>query len=109
MWKRVFIIMAAGWLIFSAFAWPHRDAHLMNSCLVGAGLVVFGALATAFSWARAVTLALAVWLFLSVVLLKAADARTFWNNAAVAFLVFVLSMLEPNRVFRRPAHQNNPS
>jgi hypothetical protein len=106
MWKRVFIVMLAVWLIFSTFAWPHRDAHLANTLLVGAGLVIFGALSTAYGWARVVTLALSIWLLLFVILVKPLEAFTFWNNAMVALFVFVLSLLESNRVSRRtmPAH-----
>ena len=105
MWKRVFVVLLGVWLIFSAFAFPHPAGQVTNSWMVGGGLVVFGALSTMYSWARAVTVALAVWLFLYVIIGGRTDPLTFWNCAMVALAVFVLGMLEPHRTFHTPPTQ----
>jgi hypothetical protein len=70
--------------------------------MVGLGLVIFGALSTMYDWARAVTVALAVWLFLFAIVGGPTDPWTFWNDALVALAVFVLGMLEPQRTFHTP-------
>ena len=107
MWKRVFVVLLGVWLIFSAFAWPHPPAHVTNTWMVGGGLVLFGALSTMYPWARAVTVALAVWLFLFAVIGGATDPWTFWNEALVALAVFILGMLEPQRTYHTHAPQRD--
>jgi O-antigen ligase len=99
MWKRVGVIVLGGWLTCSSFAWPHTVAQARNTLVVGILLVVLGVLSTIYSWVRFGTVVLAAWLFVSVIALGRMTTATYWNNVMVAFLVFVLSMLEPNRVF----------
>ena len=53
-------------------------------------------------WQDWINLALAVWLFAFSALTDRADPRTFWNNAMVAVLVFILSMLGPKRDWFTP-------
>ena len=99
MWRAVFTILLGVWLIFSAFAWPNHEP--LETCIIaaGAGFGIFGALSCRFTWARAAVLALAVFLFLALVLSKPADAFTFWNNALTALVVFVISLVDrPHRV-----------
>jgi hypothetical protein len=99
MWRAVFTILLGVWLIFSAFAWPNRPP--LEGCIIAAGLgfAIFGALSTRFAWARSTVVALAVFLFLALVLSKPANAFTFWNNALTALVVFVISLVErPRRV-----------
>lgn len=102
MWKHVLVVLAGVWLIFSAFAWPHPPGHVTNTWMVGGGLVLFGALSTIYPWARAVSVALSVWLFLYAIIGGPTDPLTFWNDALVALVVFVLGMLESQRTFHTP-------
>jgi hypothetical protein len=97
MWKRTVMVMASAWVLFSGYLWPHTRANLINNWIVGLGLAVFGTVAYGRSWARYVTAALAIWFFAFAALTDRADPRTFWNNAMVAVLVFILSMLGPKR------------
>jgi hypothetical protein len=96
MWKRTVIVMASAWVLFAGYLWPHTRSHLVNNWIVGVGLAVFGTVAYGKAWARYVTAALAVWLFAFSALTRA-DPRTFWNDAMVAGLVFILSIVGPRR------------
>ena len=93
MWKRVLIVIIAGWVLFSGYAWPHTRPNLVNNWIVGLGFAVFGTLSVAYAWARNVTLALAVWLFAFSLLFQRHSAATFWNNAMIAVVVAVLSLV----------------
>lgn len=103
MWKRTVIIMAAAWVLFAGYLWPHTRGDLINNWIVGVGLIVFGTLAYGRTWARYVTAALAIWLFAFSALTDRAAPGTFWNNAMVAVLVFILSMVGPKKGWLTPA------
>ena len=93
MWKRVLIVILAVWVLFSGYAWPHTRANLINNWVMGLGLVAFGTLSIGYAWARYVTLGLGVWLFAFAALFHRLSPVTFWNDAMVAVVVFVLSLL----------------
>jgi hypothetical protein len=105
MWKRVAVVILAGWVLFSGAIWGVGRPSQINSTLVGAGLLVFGTLSFIYDWARFVTLGLAVWLFAFTAVVGRANPTTFWNNAMVAVVVFVLSLVggEHRRALRYPA------
>jgi hypothetical protein len=92
-WKRVAIIVVSAWVLFSGNAWPHTPAERLNNAIVGAGLLFFGALSIRREWARYVTLALSLWLFAFSAFVSRSSPVTFWNNAMVAMVVSVLSLL----------------
>ena len=102
MWKRTVIIMASAWVLFAGYMWPHTRANLINNWIVGVGLAVFGVVAYRRPWARYVTAALAIWLFAFSALNERTHPGTFWNNAMVAVLVFILSMLGPRKDWFTP-------
>jgi hypothetical protein len=93
MGKRVAIMVLAVWVLFSGMAWPHTSANRLNNAIVGAGLLYFGAMSFREPWARYITLALGVWLFVFTALVSRSNPATFWNDAMVAVAVFVLSLL----------------
>jgi hypothetical protein len=93
MLKRVAIVILAAWVLFSANAWPHSPANRVNAAVVGAGLLYFGALSIRHEWARFATLAFGIWLFAFTVLSGGDSAITYWNNAMVALVVFILSVV----------------
>jgi len=103
MWKRTVIVMAAAWVLFAGYLWPHSRGDLINNWIVGIGLVVFGTAAYGRPWARYVTAALAIWLFAFSAMSDRAAPGTFWNNAMVAVLVFILSMVGPKRDWLTPS------
>jgi hypothetical protein len=92
MGKRIAIIAISAWVLFAGNALPHSPAHRVNNAVVGAGLLFFGGLSIRHEWARFVTLAFAAWLFLFTAFAHSSPA-TFWNDAMVAFVVSVLSLL----------------
>jgi hypothetical protein len=96
MWRRTVILILSAWLLFSGYAWPHSRANLINNWFVGIGLLIFGALAMAYDWARYATLAFGVWLFAFTALSTRNSPSTFWNDAMVAFAVFLLSLVGRN-------------
>ena|SRR5690349_9018549 len=93
MWKRVAIVVLSGWVLFSGAIWGHSRPVQINNTIVGAGLLVFGTLSFMYEWARFVTLGLAVWLFAFAALTHRANPTTYWNDAMVAVVVFVLSLI----------------
>jgi hypothetical protein len=97
MWKRTVIVVLSGWVLFAGYLWPHTRAHLLNNWIVGVGLLVFGTAAYRNTWARYVTLLLAAWLFGFSAIFERSDPRTFWNDAMVAVLICVLSLLGPKQ------------
>ncbi len=97
MWKRIGIIVLSAWVLFSGTAWHHSPANQVNNAIVGAGLLFFGALSVRYEWARFVTLAFGVWLFAFTVLVSRGSPVTFWNDAMVAVIVFVLSLVGGER------------
>jgi prepilin signal peptidase PulO-like enzyme (type II secretory pathway) len=105
MWRRVVVILMGMWLATSALAWPHTPAQSWNAILVGAVIAVSGALSLADDRANYVSVALAVWLFLSMFVFKRAAPATFWNNVFVAFFVFELSVSDSRRIYRSHARK----
>jgi len=100
MWKRVAVVVLSAWVLFSGSAWQHSRAGQLNNAIVGAGLLYFGALAMRHEWARYVTLALGLWLFAFTAVLGPSSTGStvaFWNDAMVALVIFVLSLLGGDR------------
>jgi hypothetical protein len=93
MWKRVAVVVLAGWVLFAGIIWPSSLPNHINNTVVAAGLLVFGALSFLYDWARYVTLGLAVWLFAFATLFGRVNPAMFWNDAMVAALVFILSLV----------------
>ena len=93
MWKRLTVVVLSSWVLFSGIIWHNSLANRVNTTIVAIGLLIFGALSFTYDWARHVTLGLAVWLFAFSALFGRASPGTFWNNAMVAVVVFVLSLV----------------
>jgi hypothetical protein len=98
MLKRVAVVVLSIWVLFSGNALAHSRANQINNAAVGAALFFFGSIAIRHDWARFVTLALGVWLFVFTAVASAGrDPAIFWNNAMVALVVFVLSLVGGER------------
>jgi hypothetical protein len=89
------------WLFISAFVWDHTPAERTNTWILGVLCFVFALIALSTSPARWLNTALAIWLFISVWALPHHNLGTMWNNALVAIVVFVLSLV-PGAGERRP-------
>lgn len=91
---RVMDVALGLWLLGSAFLWPHGLPQFLNASVIGAAIVADAAVALAgHERARFGNRALAVWLFLSNLILPGTTLPTAWNHAVVAVMVFLLSMV----------------
>ena len=92
--SRVIDLALGLWLCASAFAWPHGWPQAVNAIVIGAAIVVDAAAAlSGHDRARFGNRALAVWLFLSNLILPGTSLATAWNHSLVAVMVFLLSMV----------------
>jgi hypothetical protein len=100
-WARVGNLVLGGWLLVSAFAWPHAPAQRVNAAIVG--LLVFASALAAVTSAqmRHANTALGAWLFVSTLALPGPATGTEWNNVVVAAAIFCLSLIGPPRRERR--------
>lgn len=96
---RILNVLLGAWLFISAFAWPHTEAQRTSTWIVGALCVFFALVATAVPWTRYLNTLLAIWLFISAWALPSLSVGTIWNNAIVAIVIFILSLI--------PGHTND--
>ena len=102
LWARTGNLLIAGWLFLSAFLWDHAVAERVNAAYVGALAFASALVAVRIPRARNVTSVLALWLFISVILLPSSHEATGWNNALVAVAMFGLSLVAPRAAERPP-------
>jgi hypothetical protein len=106
---RVINVILGIWLFISAFAWPHTQAQVTNTWILGALCVVFALIAMSVPWVRYLNTLLAIWLFVSAWALPTISVGTIWNNVLVAIAIFVVSLVpsepggESRGFFGRPA------
>jgi hypothetical protein len=104
---RIVNIILGVWLFLSAFLWPHNQAQLTNTWIVGVLCVIFALIAMAVPWVRYLNTLLAIWLFISAWALPMTNAGTIWNNVLVAIAMFIASLIpsepgEERGFFGRP-------
>ncbi len=93
------------WLFISAFVWEHTLSERTNTWILGVLCVVFALVAMSTPTARWLNTALAVWLFISVWALPHDNLATMWNNAIVAIVVFLASLVPgPGERAMAPMH-----
>lgn len=90
---RVLNVLIGVWLFISAFAWHHSFAQFTNTWILGVLCVVFALVAMQYPWVSYLNTALAVWLFLSAILLPRINTATTWNNLICAIAIFVVSLV----------------
>jgi hypothetical protein len=91
---RVMDVVLGVWLCASAFAWPHGAFQFINAAVIGAAIAIdAGAALAGHDRTRYGNRALAVWLFLSNLILPGTSLPTAWNHALIAVMVFLLSMV----------------
>lgn len=86
---RVGSAVTGAWLLASAFLWHHSGPHFLNDALVGAAALVIalGALYVR-PQLRIVNIALGVWLFASLLVLRGGSPGTQINDLIAASLLF---------------------
>jgi hypothetical protein len=97
MLKRVAVVVLSVWVLFSGSAWAHSRPNQINHAAVGAALFFFGAIAMRHEWARYVTLAVGLWLFVFTAFIGGRNPVLFWNDAMVGLAVFILSLVGGER------------
>lgn len=98
-WPRWVNLVLGAWLFISAFIWPHTASSQANTWIVGAlmaGAAIWAMFAPPVRWVNTV---LAIWLFISTFFIPHVTTGTVWNNAIVAILVFLVSLV-PSGVSR---------
>ncbi len=101
---RIANLILGVWLFISAFLWPHSRAEMTNTWIMGVIIAVFALIAMRAPQARWVNTAAAIWTFIAVWALPHSNVGTQWNNALVAIVVFLLSLVPGvgERGFRQP-------
>lgn len=98
---RIARIILGIWLFLSAFLWQHGPEQFANTWIVGLAIVLFaligGARIVSF---RMFSVLAAIWLFISLWVLPTPEPTTRWNNAVVAVLVVLFTLVPGGR--RRP-------
>ncbi len=90
-------ILAGIWLFVSAWVLPHLFAQFTNAWILGIVVVFFAILAMRFPAARYLNTLLAIWLFISAFALPHVSVAPVWNNAIVAIVIFVISLIPQGR------------
>lgn len=90
---RILNVLLGVWLFISAFAWPHTQAQMTNTWIVGVLCVIFALVSMAIPWVRYFNTVLAIWLFISAWALPNETPGTVWNNVLVAIAIFVVSLV----------------
>ena len=99
-WMRVANVVLGIWLFLSAFLWPHSPGSKANTWIVGLIVMAVAALGSLAPASRWLNTAAAVWLFFSTFWLSHVSRATVWNNAIVAVVVFLVSLIANARTAR---------
>lgn len=94
-WARYTNLCLGSWLFVSAFTWPHSASSRTNTWMVGLIIGLLSIAAIRAPAARFANTAAAVWLFCSTLSISHYSTDTSWNNAMVASVVFLISLV-PN-------------
>ncbi len=86
-------ILAGIWLFVSAFVLPHERAMFTNTWVVGIVVMILAIIAMGRPVARYLNTLIAIWLFISAFALAHVSVAPVWNNAIVAVIVFVISLI----------------
>lgn len=81
------------WLLISAFIWSHSVAQMTNTWILGVAMGLVAVIGLSVRQIRFVNTVLAAWLFVSAFVLPTMSVGTAWNNAIVAVVAFVLSLV----------------
>ncbi len=81
------------WLFFSAFVFPRSHEGFANAWLVGLFSGVASLAAMRSPRARYLGIALSAWLLASAFIFSRGSRLSFWNDLAVAVLLFLLALV----------------
>ncbi len=90
---QVLSLILGVWLFISAFIWPHSQAQMTNTWILGVLAVVFSLVSMYVNaQARYLNTILSIWLFISAFALPRISIGTAWNNCIVAIVMFIASL-----------------
>lgn len=92
-WPRWVTIAAGAWLFVSSWIWAHGAASRTNTWVLGLAIFLAAIGMLILPALRWVNTTLAMWLFLSTLVIHHASTETLWNNLIVAVVVFVVSFV----------------
>jgi hypothetical protein len=95
MWSgaRLATVTLGLWLFLSAYIWPHTVISRTNTWVLGLLIAIMAAVGTPSPTVRAISTVPAIWLFFSALWIVDVTNATMWNNAIIAFLVLILSLV----------------
>jgi len=93
-------LLLGAWLVVSVFVWYHVPAEHANTLIVGGLIILTALVAMAYRPLRYVNMVLAIWLFISALMLTQQSAATAWNNGLVGVAVFLLSLVAGRQLAR---------
>ena len=95
MWSgpRLATVTLGLWLFLSAYVWPHTPISQTNTWVLGLVIATIAAVGTPSPTVRAISTVPAIWLFFSAFWIADVTNATMWNNAIVAILVLILSLM----------------
>ncbi len=99
---RIVNVILGIWLFISAFVWPHTQAQMTNTWILGVLCVIFALVAMAVPWARYLNTLLAISAVHQRLGAPLHEPGTIWNNVLVAIAVFIVSLVpsEPGSEMR---------
>lgn len=90
-------ILVGGWLVASAFLWPHSQSQFTGAFATGVACALVAAISGTAPRLRFINTGLAVWLFISTFALFRLSMLTALNNVVVAVAMFAVSLATPSQ------------
>lgn len=85
----------AGWVLVSAYLWPHSRAQFLVTIAVGALVAIIAPFDLFSRRVRKINMAAGAVLALAAVALPRASAATLWHNVVLGLLIMTVSFFGP--------------
>jgi hypothetical protein len=86
-------VVLGGWVVASAFLWPHVPAARLNAEVAGVLIVAVALAATRVARVHWLNAAVALWLFATVWLVPHASEASRFNDGVCAFVILVVALV----------------
>jgi hypothetical protein len=97
MTARIFNVLLGTWLFVSAFAWPHTSPQAAVAIFGGAATVALAILTIYNGYARYLNAAVAVVVFMVSLLAPSPKDATVWHNCIMAVALLASSLMGGDR------------
>jgi hypothetical protein len=95
---RIFNVLLGTWLFMSAFAWPHTPAQGMATMACALLTVLTALVSIYYPRVRYLTAMIAVALFVASLATASSMSQTFWHNAVIAIVIFLVALFDKGTV-----------